>query len=209
LLLALGHTAHAATIVLNPGESGAPPRIDLDILRVVAQQPTLVPFGTGSFSGLIFDRVLELTDGRFAFETRVMANSAPPPGILKVTRNNFAGFPQVEAAWEDIDVTQSFMPDNVLRSPGSGSTVTFEFTLHPISAHPVGVEPEEWTSNPVVVITDPTAINLVGSFQALGTANVSSFPVNVFSPVPEPQTFAMVGLGLCFAAAIGRRRRAL
>ena len=206
VLLTLGYSAQAATLVLAPGEDGAPPRVDLDILQIVAQQT--VAFGTGSLTGFVRDRVLELTDGRLAFETVVMADSAPPPGIFTVTRTNFAGFPKVEVAWEDIDITQSFIPDHAARSSGSGSTITFDFNLHPITEHPAGVPREDWASNPVVVITDPTAIAKVGLFQAFGT-NVSSTPLNVFSPVPEPQTFAMLALGLCFAAAIGRRRRAL
>lgn len=205
VLLALGCPAQAATIVLAPGEEGVPPRVDLDILKILNDQT--VAFGTGSLTGFVRDRVLQLTNGKLAFETMVMADSAPPPGIFTITRTNFAGFPTVEVGWEDIDITRSFIPDFVKRSAGSGSTITFEFNLDPITQHPDGIPLAQWASNPVVVITDATDFANIGSFQAFGT-NVISTPVNVFSPVPEPQTLAMLALGLCFAVGIGRRRGA-
>lgn len=209
MLLALGHPAQAATIVLGPGDVGTPPRVNLDIDEVLRAQLPPIAFDNGTIKGFVLDRVLKLSDGRYAFETTVFSSAAPTPQILEVTRTNFARFPKVEVGWEDADVTRSFIPDQVERSSGSGETITFRFSLDPITGHPPGVDPSEWSSNPVVVITDATEIAKVGLFQAFGTG-VSSIQVNVFSPVPEPQTFAMLALGLCFAAAaIGRRPRAL
>ena len=114
--------------------------------------------GGGIDTGFVLDRVLLTSDGRYAFETTVILErfDAPTPRILEVTRTNFARFPIVEVGWEDADVMQSFLPDQVDARPEAARRITVRIQFRtPITGHPPGADPSEWSANPVVVTLLP------------------------------------------------------
>ena len=211
LCCVVGRPAHAV-VLLAPGASGVPPELDLNIAGFLT--PTIArPFsidlgggGTNVISGHLNDRVLLLQDDRYAFETTVFVTSAPAgaPGINKVARTDYTGFPTVEVGWEPQDIGNLFAPDLALRSLGAGSDVEFNFASHPIVVPPDA----DTTWATFVIITDPTPIGF-GKFRAgvLSGADARfSNLVDVFSPVPEPQTWLALLMGV--GALIGMRRRA-
>jgi hypothetical protein len=220
-----GSPAYAAVLLvpggtlLVPGEIAALPArdknlpnngaIELDIrftLATAPNRPFSIDLGAaGTISGHISDRVLLLGDGNFAFETDVFVDSAPAgAGINKVARSNFSGFSTVEVGWEDQDIGTLHTPNSAQRSLITGSDVQFNFTSDPITVPPD--TDTAWAA--FVIITDPTTIGF-GKFRAgalSGTDERLSNLVDVFSPVPEPQAWLTLLIGV--AALIGTRRRA-
>ena len=85
----------------------------------------------------------------------------------------------------------------------TGSDVQFNFSSHPIVDSP-GPD-TAWSA--FVIITDPTPIGF-GKFRAgllSGTDARFSNLVDVFSPVPEPQGWVALLIGLSALVGLGRR----
>jgi hypothetical protein len=162
---------------LGPGDGGTPDLIDLTSQPVIAPQVSR-PFsislsGGGVISGVVTDRVVLTTDGRYAFEGKVIldpSTTTSTAGINQVIRSNFSAFPLVEAAREDLDVINRFFPTNAARNAAPGATVGFTFDT------PINVRDANTDWLPFVVVTAPGERQLFrchpGLVAGAGTANV-------------------------------------
>lgn len=195
---------HSA-LILGPGQAGSPDVIDLTSQPVIAPQVNR-PFsislsGGGVISGVVADRVVLTTDGRYAFEAKVILDpsaTTSTAGINQVIRSNFSAFPFVEAAWEDLDVINLFPPTNAARN-ATGSNVGFTFPT------PINVPPNANTDWPAfVVVTAPTPIAL--NEMRLVSGDFSDV-IQVWSPVPEPQTWVALLAGVGLLAGLRRASR--
>jgi hypothetical protein len=162
----------------------------------------------GTVTGEVQSRVVRSTlEGTLDFYWRVMNDSSSKDDIA-FFRVGLFNSPEYDANYR-IDGVGDRAPISAFRFPGSQeSFVNFDFTTTDPNGAPSALHPGE-SSYFMLMDTSATTYSETATMDvaSFGTLNESqSFNTFTPSPVPEPETYALMGLGLLGMGALRSRR---
>jgi hypothetical protein len=196
-----------ATLV-SPGERDIPIHDVAFELAIVDEKSRPFRLDQGQLEGVVTDLV-ELVNGSYAFETRVVITKAPQGFLVdRVLRTDY-GYFTTDARPEPDRLGVQF-PLTASRSILPGSTLQFNFLTDESDQRiPVGAAGSSFFA----ILTDATAYAEVGQLW-LGSGDQPLFgPITVFSPidspVPEPAQATLLLAGVALLIAISRSRSRL
>lgn len=183
------------TVALEPQLAGV---VVQDVIRAVAGVFT----GTGeTFSAQVQDRVVLAVDGTYDFYYRITVLDKPPVYPMSVWRDGFAGY-TTNVGWRT-DGLGTLAPESASRT-ADGDTVQFDFGFNvPVNADTYFLFVDTDATN--YAETASATLNFSPSFNINGLASFTTFAPA--APIPEPGTWALMGVGLAGLVAFGRRRR--
>jgi hypothetical protein len=204
-------TPLAGTVLANPGDTVFPgfvaPGTPAGTLLASLVAPYSFSTTAGTTSGSLVSAVYMNSSGTLDFYYQVNNAATSATAIARETDDSFAGFMTFLGFRVDgstlagtLFVDGTVPPVTGDRSSGTGTTVGFSFN----PPDPAKILPG-LSSNVLVISTDATMFR-AGNASVIdgGTQTVASFQPGV----PEPASFALLGLGLLAIGGIGRKLKA-
>ena len=168
------------------------------VIEDVDQSFSFAAYG-GTVSGFVQNRVVRKGDGTLFFAWRMFNDAASSGNIQDLRLGNFISS-VYDGDW-DPSSPGDISPPKAFLFNGTGGDVNFNFNK---TTFPGGVAPGQ-SSNFFYLNTGATLYGQVAQYDLtnMGQTEISG-EYATFAPVPEPATFAVVGIGIL---ALTRRKR--
>ena len=206
-------TPLAGTVVANPGDTVfpglIPPGTAAGMLLAFLNAPYSFVTTAGVTSGHLLSAVYKNSSGTLDFYYQVQNDSTSKTAIARETDTSFVGFMTFLGFRVDgstlagtMFVDGTVAPVTGDRNGPPGSTVGFSFNP------PDGAKVLPGLNSNVLVISTDAKNFTAGNASVIdgGTQTVASYQPS--SAVPEPASFALLGLGLLAIGGVGRKFKA-